>query len=261
MASIPILNSIDIIRKQYPTGEEPVLVMCSDMNRYICKYIHSSASAQKLACELIGVRMAEAWGLNVPEAVLVKIKPEHWPAQFTRPKVMTTMLGSKFLDAVEYVLPSTFSKLAKTSNMFNQLLKIALYDFWAANEDRNANNSNLLYDITNTSLVPIDFGCILNSADFDFSMMQLTSTDTILNSPLFRYLVQNVSEKRMQELRDYYNVCLSRCRLQVNSIIEDLPSDWGIPAEAVSCKLSQLFEPDWTEAVWYYFEDCLNDNI
>jgi hypothetical protein len=110
-------------------------------------------------------------------------------------------------------------------------------------------------------LVPIDFGCILNSADFDFSMMQLTSTDTILNSPLFRYLVQNVSEKRMQELRDYYNVCLSRCHLQVNSIIEDLPSDWGIPAKVVSCKLSQLFEPNWTEAVWNNFEECLNDNI
>lgn len=65
MTNIPILNSIDSIRKQYPTGEEPVLVMCSDMNRYICKYIHSSASAQKLACELIGVRMAEAWGINI----------------------------------------------------------------------------------------------------------------------------------------------------------------------------------------------------
>ena len=261
MASIPIFNSIDIIRKQYPTGEEPVLVMCSDMNRYICKYMHSSASAQKLVCELIGVRMAEAWGLIVPEAVLVKIKPEHWPTQFTRPKAVTTMLGSKFLDAVEYVLPSTFSKLAKTSNMFNQLLKIALYDFWVANEDRNANNSNLLYDIANTRLVPIDFGCIFNSADFDFSMMQLTSTDSILSSPLFRYLVQNVSKKRMQELHGDFDVSLSRCRLQVNSIIEDLPSDWGITAETVSHKLKQLFELDWVEAVWNNFEECLNENI
>jgi hypothetical protein len=91
--------------------------------------------------------------------------------------------------------------------------------------------------------------------------MQLTSPDTILNSPLFRYLVQNVSEKRMQELRDYYNVCLSRCRLQVNSIIEDLPSDWGITAETVSHKLQQLFELDWVEAVWNNFEECLNENI
>ena len=261
MANLPILNSIDVIRRQFPTGEEPVLVMCSDMNRYICKYIHNSASAQKLVCELVGVRMAEAWGLNVPKAVLVNVKPEHWPTQFTRPKMMTTMLGSKYLETVEYVMPSTFNKLAQTSSMFNQLLKIALFDFWVANEDRNANNSNLLYDIANRFLVPIDFGCILNSADLDFSMMQLTSTDTILSSPLFKYLAQNVSEKRMQELHSYFDTCLSRCHLLVNSIIEELPSDWNVPTKKVNDKLKQLFEPDWTEAVWSNFEECLNDSL
>ena len=261
MVHLPILSSIDDIRKQYPTGEEPVLVMCSDMNRYICKYIHNSASAQKLVCEMIGVRMAEAWGLNVPKAVLVNVKPEHWPNQFTRPKMMTTMLGSKYLETVEYVMPSTFNKLAQISSMFYQLLKIALFDFWVANEDRNANNSNLLYDIANRCLVPIDFGCILNSADFDFSMMQLTSTDTILSSPLFKYLVQNVNEKRMQELHKDFDTSLSRCHLLVNFIIEELPSDWNVPTKKVNDKLKQLFEPDWTEAVWSNFEECLNDNI
>jgi hypothetical protein len=49
--------------------------------------------------------------------------------------------------------------------------------------------------------------------------------------------------------------------LQVNSIIEDLPSDWGITAETVSHKLKQLFELDWVEAVWNNFEECLNENI
>lgn len=261
MANLPIVNSIDIIRKQYPTGEEPVLVMCSDMNRYICKYIHSSASVQKLVCELIGVKMAKVWGLNVPDAVFVKIKSEHWPTQFTRPKVMTTLLGSKYLETVEYVLPSTFSKLAHTSGMFNQLLKIALFDFWVANEDRNSNNSNLLYDIKNTRLVPIDFGCILNSADLEFSMMQLTTNETILSSPLFSYLRQNISNKRKNELREVFDTCLSRCRLQTNSIIEDLPSDWNVSAEIVNGKLNQLFESEWTEEVWNNFEECLNDNI
>lgn len=260
MANLPILNSIDVIRKQYLTGEEPVLVLCSDLNLYVCKYIRNSASVQKLACELIGVRMAEAWGLNVPKAGLVRIKPEHWPVQFTRPKRMTTMLGSKLLEAVEYVLPSTFSKLSQTSGMFNQLLKIALFDFWVANEDRNSNNSNLLYDIKNTRLVPIDFGCILNSADFDSSMMQLTSTDTILSSSLFKHLAQNVTEKRLHELRRYFDAYIGQCRLLVNSIIDDLPLDWNVPAETVNNKLNQLFQPDWIEAVWSNFEECLKDN-
>lgn len=29
----------------YDTGEKPVLVMCSDTNAYICKYMRSSTSA------------------------------------------------------------------------------------------------------------------------------------------------------------------------------------------------------------------------
>ena len=265
MANLPILNSIDVIRKQYPTGEEPVLVMCSDMNFYMCKYIRHSASNQKLACELIGAKMAMVWRLNVPKISLVKIKSEHWPSFFVRPKTMTTMLGSRYLDAVEYVLPSTFDKLAKTSEMFNQLLKIALFDLWMANEDRNSNNSNLLYDISNKSLVPIDFGCILNTADFQSPLMQLTATDTIINSPLFKYLSNGISSQGIQKVKDdlqkSYAIFLNQCRSQIDAISKEIPSDWSISAKDVTNKLLQLFEPAWTERVWDNFEEYLNDNL
>ncbi len=60
--AIPVLESVKAIEQQYRTGEEPVLVMCSDMNAYICKYMRSSAAAYKLACELIGSLMAKGMG-------------------------------------------------------------------------------------------------------------------------------------------------------------------------------------------------------
>lgn len=34
--------------KQYETGETPVLVMCSDKNEYICKYMRSLSPAYNL---------------------------------------------------------------------------------------------------------------------------------------------------------------------------------------------------------------------
>ena len=37
-------------------------------------------------------------------------------------------------------------------------MKIALFDFWIANEDRNANNANLLYDVGRGRLISIDYG-------------------------------------------------------------------------------------------------------
>ena len=70
--TIPIIDSAKRIEQQFRTGEEPVLVMCSDVNLYVCKYMHSSATAYKLACELIGARMAEAWQLNTPDIALVR---------------------------------------------------------------------------------------------------------------------------------------------------------------------------------------------
>lgn len=67
---IATVTSIKTIEKQYGTGEEPVLVVCSDYNQYICKYMRSSASAFKLVCELAGAKLAAAWRIPSPPILL-----------------------------------------------------------------------------------------------------------------------------------------------------------------------------------------------
>ena len=59
------LDSIQDISVMYETGDLPVLVLCSDKQQYICKYMRPNATiAYKLACELIGATFAEAWKIN-----------------------------------------------------------------------------------------------------------------------------------------------------------------------------------------------------
>ena len=41
---IPVIDSVKRIERQFRTGEEPVLVMCSDVNIYVCKYTGEIAS-------------------------------------------------------------------------------------------------------------------------------------------------------------------------------------------------------------------------
>ena len=130
--ALPILYSAKRIEQQFHTGEEPVLVMCSDVNTYVCKYMRSSATAYKLACELIGARMAKVWHLNTPDIMLVKIKPSHWDGINISHSLSAPSLGCRWLDGV--------------------------------------------IDI----FVSIDYGCIFNTATFDYPLSQLTSTDTIL---------------------------------------------------------------------------------
>lgn len=261
---IPVIDSAKQIEQQFRTGEEPVLVMCSDVNLYVCKYMRSSASAYKLACELVGARMAEAWQLDTPDIALVRIKSSHWAGINRSHSLSAPSIGSRWLDGVVDITPSTYAKVPATVGKLEQLMQIALFDFWIANEDRNANNANLMYDVVRSRLVSIDYGCILNTASFDYPLSQLTTTDTILWSDLFRHLAQGQEASTIQaiadRLKESFRENLQRAGMQVTLIVEEMPAEWNIPQSVVKEKLLQLFDERWTAEVWDNFMECLNDN-
>ncbi len=262
---IPTIRSIKAIEHHYCTGEEPVLVIGSDMKAYVCKYMRSSASAYKLTCELIGTQMAKTWQLYTPDAAFVYIRPEHWAGQLMSHNISAPSLGSKRIEGVVDITPSTIMEVEQTDSIFRQLLKIALFDFWIANEDRNANNANLLYDVRQGRLISIDYGCALNTATFEYPLSQLTSTDTILWSDLFDHIVKNVNhatiEKAIMELEKSYKLSLKRCDGVSSIIIEDLPKEWNVSPCIVTDKLQQLFSRKWVADVWENFMECLKENI
>ena len=146
-----------------------------------------------------------------------------------------------------------------------QLLKIALFDCWMANEDRNINNANLLYDIENQNIVSIDYGCIFNTATFEYPISQLTSTDTILYSDLFQHLMHGRNRAdiqwEMETLRMEYNKCVDRSQRQIGFIIQSLPPQWNISQSLMERKLLELFGSQWIDSVWKNFVELLNDNV
>ena len=260
---IPVLDSIKKIERQYFTGEMPVQVMCSDMNAYICKYMRSSVSAFKLVCEFVGAYMADAWSLGVPDVALVNIKPSHWDGINISHVISAPTFGCKKMEGVVDITPSTYGDIEPTEIVLKQLLRIALFDFWIANEDRNPNNANLLYDVNKGNIVPIDFGCILNTATFDFPLSQLTVTDTILNSDLFYHLLKGqktaIFDNEIQTLSRKYKSYIRECKNKQDSIINDLPKEWKVPSEIVSNKMQQLFDHHWIDDCWHNFLECIKD--
>ena len=262
---VPSLESVKRIEQQFRTGEEPVVVMCTDLHRYVCKYMRSSASAYKLACEFIGATMAKLWQIKTPEIALVKIKALHWEGINISHCVSAPSIGNRWLNTVIDVTPTSYLSIPSKERQLNQLMKIALFDFWVANEDRNANNSNLMYDLVEEQLVSIDYGCIFNTATFDYPLSQLTSTDTILWSDLFQHLAKEQGKdliiSQAHRLKNYYENCLSKCLLQINQITAALPNEWNLKQETANEKMNQLFDKQWTEGVWNNFIQCLNENI
>jgi hypothetical protein len=265
MMAMQTLYSAKRIEQQFHTGEEPVMVMCSDVNIYVCKYMRSSATAYKLACEFIGAKLAMTWRLNTPDIALVNIRPAHWDGINISHSLSAPSIGFRWLDRVFDITPSTYSKVPAKVETLAQLMKIALFDFWVANEDRNSNNANLMYDVAREQLVSIDYGCIFNTATFDYPLSQLTSTDTILWSDLFHHLAQAADRQTVLAMADRlkadYDECLSQISIIATEIMDEMPKEWKVPAETLKEKLDQLSDEHWTVAVWQNFMDCLNENI
>lgn len=263
--AIPLLESVKVIEQQYPTGERPVLVMCSDKNAYICKYMRSSIASYKLACELIGSKMAMSWQIVTPDIAFVRIKSKHGSGQLVQHGLSTLSLGSKLIEGVIDITSSVCGDINSTTKLLYQLIEIALFDFWIANEDRNANNANLLYDVVNERLISIDYGCILNTATFDNVVSQLTTNESILCSDLFQHLLGDKEIPNLEivlgRLSEKYVRYVERSKGQVKNILEEMPKEWHLPDGIVGEKLEQLFDEQWKTGVWDNFVECLKDNI
>lgn len=257
------LNSIKQIEKAYYTGEEPVLVLCSDWNAYVCKYNRYSGSANKLACEWIGVQIASKYGLNVPPFRLVKVKREHVMASMSPSFFVRTCVGSRLLDSVIDVTPSSNMGFSSSKRLLLDLLNIALFDIWVSNEDRNNNNSNLMYDMNQNRFVPIDFGCIFNTATFDFPLSELTYNDTILQSALFQKIRgnMNVDCVRGEVALLLENLKSMSAKVNAASLMKTLPEDWCINKKQIAKKINELFTQNWMNRVEQTFMNYLMDNM
>lgn len=128
-----------------------------------------------------------------------------------------------------------------------------------------SNNANLMYDMAREQLVSIDYGCIFNTATFEYPLSQLTSTDTILWSDLFRHLLQGTDQQTVlsivNRLKIDYNDCIARSGLMTTEIVSEMPQEWKVSTETVEEKLAQLFDEQWIVTIWNNFINCLNENI
>lgn len=261
--SISYLHSIQDVSFVYETGDRPVLVLCSDMQQYICKYMRpNSTIAYKLECELIGAQMADAWNLNTPPVAIVNIKPNHWNNSVSH-SIGAPAIGFRKMENVLDVASTTYKQVTPNKDTLYQLLKIALFDFWIANEDRTCNNANLLYNVETEQIISIDYGGVLNNVLFDNPLSQLTETDSILCADIFAHICKAVSPKTLFQNvqlleKDYYK-CIGRGRKK-KSVLQTMPKEWSVSADKVALKIDELFATQWIEETWQNFVECLKSN-
>lgn len=258
----------------YPTGDNPLLITCSDLNDWVCK--HGRLYPSILFNEVIGSSFAGLWDLKTPYISFIEVSDEHLPSEYLniiQPAFFNKpCFGSLYIQDSQVVdrtlLPSfrTSSFRSKIANK-KDLLKIALFDIWLGNEDRNHGNSNLLLDQTlpNEYFFNVfDHGAIFNSNALNYGIQLISDNESIICSDLASILFKNgkvLTGIVDNIVKDFY-LCTLKCEQNLSMICADIPVQWGLNVQNLEMLIrSELFTNTWKHDCEQHFRAIIQANI
>jgi len=260
------LQSIQTASLKYQTGDNPILILCNDMKDYVCKYA-LQGNTTNLLCEYLSASFLRIWELPVPDFCFLEVNYEHVNHLGIQKRCFEkTCFGSKYSsNYIEFNLfndePDIKKQPAYDIHKSN-LLKIALFDIWLANEDRNNNNPNLLLDVANGyKYIPIDHGAVFNTRMIDDPITLLTENECLTDSDLVRNLFpkRDFSREYIVDLKDYFYLCTHKCKQNFNEILRSIPPDWNNGLKMVTDKIqNEVFHKQWEDRVIDTFLEYIN---
>ena len=266
------LKSIRPIIKKYGTqGSSPILVMANDLNQWVCKY----RDVNQLFNELLAYQFAKIWQINIPEGAFIEIDYEKHIKSFEDKRGLERRFfekkcfGSLFLqNAIEINKTILTDKdIVRRIKNKNDLLKIALFDIWLSNEDRTANNYNLLLQAVKggfSILYIIDNTEIFNSSmAYSQPMELITQDDSILNSKLATFVFKNDTEtvREVNALLKEFPIFTEKCQDNLQSILNQVPQKWHIDLQSYKTKIATIFTENWLKICEYTFREYIQTSI
>lgn len=232
---------------------------------YVCKHALNGNSVN-LICEYLAASFLKLWELPVPDFCFIEVDYEHVRhLGLQKRNFEKTCFGSRFskhfIELTLYNNKPDFRKnSANSANKLN-LLKIALFDLWLANEDRG-NNLNLLLDVNaGYNFIPIDHGAVFNSREFNNSITLLTENECLTDTDLMWYLYpkRDFSKEDILNLKNYFYLCTLKCKQNFDEILKFIPSDWHSDLKTVTDKIeNEVFSETWRDTVFDAFLAYIN---
>jgi hypothetical protein len=260
------LQSIEQVEKVYDTGCKPILVHCSDLEYYVCKYNTTTGAANLLFREYMAASFLRIWNLQVPIYALVNLQNHHNPESKKNINNAMPCFGSLFNNELReidaFIVEASYSQKLKFINK-NQLLNIALFDYWSSNDDRNFNNYNIMLKMENDqyNLVPIDGGAVFHTGNQDKKNYTLSIDESLISSPFAESLINTkgyFTEALINALKENYYFCIKSCRVSLQELIDNVPYQWQINKQTEYNNLKNfLFKDNWIEECWDIFNEHL----
>lgn len=265
------LDSIEEVSKRFETsGSRPLLVHASDMEDYVCKYPFYPNDS-KLLNEFLAFHFARLWNIRIPDLALVQVRQEHLPQDMlgmglSYISIQKPLVGShQITDVVEIIDKTTVGFSDSDLKKFNKIefLKIALFDIWLSNEDRNCGNMNLLINQQEEVISPIaiDHEKIFNSRSPLRRIELITYEDSLFYSNLFHRLFRSQKGKNLrlfEEIGASLQPYTSRCQRDLQWIIDSLPEEWGFDKNEIYRSLIDgIFSEGWISEVGKAYKEFI----
>lgn len=253
-------------------GSGPILVTCEDLLDYVCKF---APHPGKLFNEYLASEFCKIWEIPTPETCFIRVLPEHIydiRSTHVQPRYFENVcFGSKRLPYAKDVenlfvaIKNSNSDINKIENK-SDFLKIALFDMWLSNDDRNTNNFNLMLNPAENGnhFYAIDHEAIFNSNNLENGIYQINEMDSILNADLAKVLYRKSSKLNsdVENLLENVYLCVLECRENLDSILSFVPLEWGINIEEKNTLLQErLFSDQWLEETIDNFKHILSTTL
>ncbi len=269
-----ILQTIEEVHKVFDTyGSSPLLVTCDDFRDWVCKY---DRFPKYLFNELIASEFAKLWNIRTPETAFIKVNPEHIPVekfpQLHLGWFEKECFGSLYLEnskEIDHSIISMFEEKSFRNKLSDKedFLKIALFDIWTANEDRNHNNFNLLLYVSADQLnffYAIDHVNIFNMSFLDYGIAELTEDDSIIKTDLAKILFGNDRKLTIivNNLVENFYLYTEECERKLDGIVDVVPDSWNINKDLIKDRIIQnLFSQEWKAKCEYNFRQFVQTFI
>ncbi|PRY98288.1 HipA family kinase [Marinilabilia salmonicolor] len=236
----PLLHREGIsIIKEIPTdGHTPLKVLGDDYNQYVVKALKNSHDKNSLINEFLGYYFLRLWDIPTPEVAVVSIDPElisqteglsvrHKPFLYEN-----ICFGSQWIEnSIELEAFISLDKFKRELNNPEDFFRLALFDIWIANEDRNPGNNNLLLCPDGEKLITItaiDHAFILASGGYDYLMpeeLMFSYNESILHHQACRTLKRKIKADIiwMDKARESFYLCIEECRQHFDEICGYIP--------------------------------------
>lgn len=259
---------ISIIEQIHTEGHSPYRVIADDYDEYILKIPNNSADIISIQKEIICSELLKVWGLETPKTCFLTIDSE-LKQELNKTVIGNLFFGSYFIkDSIDANSLFTLEKKtnSKIVSNLNDLLKIALFDIWVANDDRKPKNNNLLFCPSGVfyKITAIDHAYTFATMAFyqlDNSDVNFSFNDSILFSPIGKRPVKGdkLTTKGLKTLSDLFYICVSNSENKFDEILQVFPQELKLTEQDAISLRNFLFNNARNKLVFELFCSILQD--